>query len=419
MPVMNRRTFLRSAGVCIGLPLLDAMIPPFVRADEKALRPRRMVLIGRGLGMHAPFFFPEKAGKDYEPSRHLKQIQEHREDFTVFSGMSHVGYNIGHTSELCLMTGVPAEFVRTGDIRNSISLDQEVASHVGGHTRYSSLVIGGGMLSWNRKGVQVPSEDQAGRVFKQLFIDGTPEEIAAQIKRIKFGKSVLDGVREQAKSLALSLSPADRTRLDLMLTSIREAEQRLQQDEEWVLKPKPKVSVKPYVDNDAISKRMLDREQRWFELVHLALQTDSTRVISLHCYSHQERLDIEGVELTHHDASHHGQDEKKIQQLGIIEEKEMKLFGELLSKLKSTDEGGKTLLDHTIVFHASNLGNASAHLNDNLPIILAGGGFKHAGHVAFDKKKNTQLSNLFLRMLRQMEIPAERFGASNAVLSEV
>src|SRR6185295_332860 len=204
MKTLNRRTFLRSAGVCIGLPLLDAMLPSGLRADEreKALKPKRLVLIGRGLGMHAPYFFPEKPGKDYEPSRHLKHLQEFRDDFTVFSGMSHVGYNVGHTSELCLMTGVPAEFVRSGDIRNSISLDQEVAARVGGETRYSYLALGGGMLSWNRKGVQVPSEDRAGRVFKQLFIDGTPAEVAEQLKRIQFGYSILDGVRDQARTLA-------------------------------------------------------------------------------------------------------------------------------------------------------------------------------------------------------------------------
>jgi hypothetical protein len=164
---------------------------------------------------------------------------------------------------------------------------------------------------------------------------------------------------------------------------------------------------------------MLERQRQWFDLVHLALQTDSTRVIALWLWSHTERLDLPGVAVTHHDASHHGQDEGKIKQLALIEENEMKLFAEFLGKMKMSNEGGTSLLEQTVVFHGSNLGNASAHTCDNLPIILAGGGFKHAGHVAFDRKNNVPLSNLFVRMLQQMGIESDRFGSSTGILSEV
>jgi len=420
-PTLKRRTFLRAAGVCIGLPLLDAMLPIGLRAEQKAeaLRAKRLLLIGRPLGLYTPFLFPEKAGKDYEPTRYLKPLQDYRQDFTVFSGMSHRGYNAGHGTEAGLLTGVAAEGMRPGDLRNTISLDQEVASRLGSMTRFASLVLGGGDLSWNRKGVKVPSEAQATRVFKQLFIDGTPAEVAREVQKIQTGQSILDGVREQAKSLARTLGPADRQRLDLLLTSIREAEQRLQQDQAWVLKPKPKVTVKPFTDDHVTDQKMLEREQQWFDLAHLALQTDSTRVIALYLWSHVERLDLEGVAISHHDASHHGQDDAKIKQLALIEEAEMKRFANFLGKMKSTSEGATSLLDQTVVFHASNLGNASAHSCDNLPILLAGGGFKHAGHVAFDRKNNAPLSNLFVRMLQQMGIEMERFGSSTGTLSEV
>src|SRR5262245_21115761 len=163
--------------------------------------------------------------------------------------MSHRGYNAGHGTEAGLLTGVGPEGMRPGDLRNTISLDQEVASRLGGETRFASLQLGGGDLSWNRKGVKVPSESQATRAFKALFIDGTPAEVAKEIERIQTGQSILDGVREQAKSLAANLGPADRERLELLLTSIREAEQRLQQDQAWVKKPKPKVSAKPPTDD--------------------------------------------------------------------------------------------------------------------------------------------------------------------------
>src|SRR5262249_14360610 len=149
---------------------------------------------------------------------------------------------------------------------------------------------------------------------------------------------------------------------------------------------KPKVSAKPLTDDFITNQKMLEREQQWFDLVHLALQTDSTRVIALWLWSHTERLDLPRVAITHHDASHHGQDESKLKQLAVIEDAEMKLFAAFLAKIKGTDEAGRSLLEQTVVFYGSNLGNASAHTCDNLPIILAGGGFKHAGHVAFDRK---------------------------------
>jgi len=418
---LDRRTFLRSAGVAIGLPWLDAMVPIGLGAEKKAeaLRSKRMLLIGRGLGLHTPFLFPEKPGKDYEASHYLKPLQEYRSDFTVFSGMSHRGYAAGHGTDVGLFTGVAPEGIRPGDVRNTISLDQEVASRLGSETRYASLNLGGGDISWNRKGVKFPSESRASQVFKNLFIDGTPAEVDREIQRIATGQSILDGVRDQARTLGKTLGPADRERLDLMLSSIREAEQRLQQDQAWVKKPKPKVTVKVMTEDHVTDNKMLERERQWFDLVQLALQTDSTRVIALWLHSHQERLDINGLTLTHHDASHHGQDDAKLQQLALIEEAEMKLFGEFLGKMKKSEEGGRSLLDQTVVFYGSNLGNASAHTCDNLPILLAGGGFKHAGHLAYDRKNNAQLPNLFVRMLQQMGIEMDRFGNSTGTFGDV
>jgi hypothetical protein len=417
---MSRRTFLRSTGVSIGLPLLDAMLPTGLGAERKsaALNPKRALLISRPLGLYAPYFFPERTGADYEPSRYLKLLREHRRDFTVFSGLSHLGYPGGHHTEVALLTGVAPEGVRFNDIRNTISLDQEVASRLGGGTRFPSLSLGGGPTSWNRKGVKLPSEERATQVFKQLFIDGTTEEVAHQVERIQTGQSILDGVRDQARSLGRTLGPADRGRLELMFTAIREAERRLQQDEAWVTRPKPKVRAKPFTDDYISDLRMLDRQHQWFDLVHLALQTDSTRVIALWIWSYG-RPELPEVAIGHHDATHHGQDEGKIKQLASIEEAELKLFARFLTAMKETNESGASLLDQTVVFYGSNMGNASAHTCDNLPVVLAGGEFRHAGHVAFDRKNNKPLCNLFVRMLQQLDIAAERFGTSTGVLNDV
>jgi hypothetical protein len=410
---LDRRTFLRASGVAVALPFLDAMVPAAKAAPE---RPRRMLLVGRPLGLYTPFFFPETAGKDYEPSRYLKLLEPHRGKFTVFSGISH-RYAAGHYAEVGLMTGVHPDHIRPSEIRNGISLDQEVASHLGGKTRFASLVLGGGDMAWNRRGVRVPAQQRATQVFKQLFVRGTAAEEEREMRRIRDGQSILDDVRDQVGSLNNKLGPADRRRLDQYLASVREAEQRLQQDEAWGNTPKPKVDAPvPTVDYSGI--QLVQRSRQWYDLIHLAFQTDSTRVISLHLGS-QERPEIEGVTLAHHDASHHGQDPAKLEQLALIEEAELRVLGEFLEKMAKASEGEHTLLDRTAVFHASNLGNSSSHDNTNLPVLLAGGGFKHAGHVAYDRKNNTLLSNLFVRMLHQMGIEAKSFGASTGVLSEV
>lgn len=417
--LMSRRTLLRSAGVCIGLPLLDAMLPGGLHAEEKAdnLAPHRMVLIGRPLGLHAPHLFPEKAGKDYETTRYLKIMEPLRGDFTVFSGVSHLGYPSGHFTDVALFTGVGPAGVRSDkDIRNTVSLDYFVAEQVGRQTRVPSLVIGGGVpLSWNFKGVANPTLTRVTQLFKQLFIEGTPEEIEKETRKLEDGQSILDGVRGQMKSLAGKVSASDRDRLDLFSTSIREAEQRLQQDQAWTHKPKPKVDYKPQEFDGA---QMVEKQRQWYDIVRLVLQTDTSRVVLL-VLGEGGNPKIPGLTIGHHDASHHGQDEHKIEQLAIVEEAELKAFTDFLTSLKGVNEGGRTLLDKSGVLIASNLGNASAHKTDNLPVILAGGGFKHPGHVAFDRKNNKALSNIYLSMIHKMAIDAPSFGSSTGVMSEL
>ena len=414
--LLSRRTMLRATGVAIALPLLDAMLPSGLRAEEKAkkLAPRRMVLISRPLGAHASFLFPEKAGLDYESTRYLKLLDEHRGRFTLFSGLSHPGH-AHHHSEPGLFTGVAGEFIRSEkDLHNTISLDVLAAEQVGRETRFPCIGLGGAH-SFNRKGVRMPSLGGAEAMFRQLFVDGTPDEIAREVQRLRDGQSILDGVRQQARDLARNLGAGDRERLDTLLTSIREAEERLAQDEAWVNKPKPKVQ---YQTREVRENELIERSRQWYDLVHLALQTDSTRIINLHLGSHIQPK-IEGVNMQHHEASHHGLDDAKIEQLAKIEEAEYRVFNEFLTKMRGSSEGNETLLDRTMVFHGSNLGNASAHTSQNLPIIVAGGGFKHAGHVLYDRQSNRPLSNLYVRMLHQLGIEADKFGTSTGVLGDI
>ncbi len=412
---ISRRTFLRTSGIAIALPFLDAMRPRALASQAKSAAPKRLLLVGRPLGMHAPNLFPESTGRDYTPSRYLKVLEEHRNDFSIFSGMSH-RYGAGHYAEVALFTGVHPDFIRPNEIKNGISLDQEAASRIEGLTRFNSLILGGGSASWNRRGIRLPAEYRISTVFKQLFLEGTPEETAREMRRIKDGRSILDGMRDQLGRLNAKLGQDDRHRVDLYVSSIREAEQRLHQDEMWQRTPKPSVDAKP--PQELSSAQLMERTRQWFDLVHLAFRTDSTRVISLWLNS-QEKPEIPGVTIGHHDASHHGQDPAKLEQLTLIEEAEIRVFGEFLAKLKTCSEDNGTLLDHSSILYASNLGNASNHDNTNLPVILAGGGYKHSGHIALDRQNNTLLSNLFLRILHQMDIPLEKFGAGTSPFTAI
>lgn len=416
-PQLPRREFLRASGIAIGLPFLESLLPRSTSAAKLAqASPPRLVLVGQPLGMYGPHFFPEKPGLDYEPSRYLQLLSERRKQFTVFSGMSH-RYAAGHFAEVALFTGVAPEFIRENDIKNGVSLDQEVAAHLGNRTRFPSLILGGGNVAWNRRGVRLPAESRSTQVFRSLFLAGTAEEEARELRRVRDGQSILDDVGSQIQSLSRKVGQADRRRLDLYLSSVREAEQTLRQDETWRTTPKPKVDVAPPT-NDYGGPQLIERSRQWYQLVRLALQTDSTRVVSLWLGT-QERPEIAGVNLGHHDASHHGQDPAKLEQLALIEEAEIKVFGEFLRQMAEVDEGEKTLLDNTAVLYASNLGNSSSHDNNNLPLLLAGGRFRHQGHIAYDAKNNTRLSNLFVRLLRHMEIEADSFNASNGVVDEI
>lgn len=415
---LERRLMLRSAGVALGLPMLEAMATSTASrsAGELPAEPRRLVLVGQPLGMYGPNFFPQQSGLQYESSRYLSAVERHRSQLTVFSGMSH-HYPAGHFAEVALFTGVAPERIRENDIRNGISLEQEAAGLVGRLTRFPSLVLGGGNASWNGRGVRIPSESRATQVFRRLFLAGTADEEARELQRLRDGQSVLDSVGSQISSLTRRVGRADRQRLELFLGSVREAEQMLQQDEQWAQTPKPSVSMQAPTSEFG-GAQLLERSRQWYGLVHLALQTDSTRCVSLWLGT-QDRPEIPGVNLGHHDASHHGQDPAKLEQLALIEEAEMRVLGEFLDRLSETREDGESLLDRTAVLYASNLGNSSSHDNSNLPVLLAGGRFRHQGHVVSDARNNVRMSNLFVRMLRHMGHEAERFGASDGVISEI
>ena len=417
---LSRRTFLRGAGVTLALPLLEAMTPWRARAAAAAAgtpaSPRRMICINTTLGLHTPNLFPELAGKDYALTPYLEPLAEFRRDFTVFSGLSHPEVDGGHPAELCYLTSAPHP--RADNFKNTISLDQYAIEKLVPDTRFGSLVLASSSsrgLSFTRSGVPIPAEERPSRVFKNMFVDGTPAEVNAQVQRLKQGQSIMDTVREEAQDFQRGLGKPDRKKLDEYFTSVREVEVRMVKAQDWARRPKPKVDAKPPVDI-ASSVEVPARVRLMIDLMHLALQTDSTRFITFALNGLNAVPVIPGVTQDWHNLSHHGQDPAKLAELKVVELQQMKLFGELLAKLKGTPEQGGNLLDRTIVMFGSNLGNASSHDNKNLPIIVAGGGFRHGQHVAFDPKKNPPLGNLYVQFLRRLGAEVNAFGSGNGTI---
>jgi Protein of unknown function (DUF1552) len=414
---LHRRTFLRAAGVAMALPLFD--VPGFrrARAAEGSGVPRRMVCINTPLGLHPAFFFPETAGRDYKPSPYLEVLQDYRDDFTVISGLSHPDVGPSHDSNQSFLTSAPHPERRAG-FRNTISLDQFAADHIYGQTRFPTLTLSceGAGLSWTRSGAPVPTEDWPSSVFAKLFLEGRPEEVQAQARRLADGQSVLDAVRDQARTMKSDLGAGDRDKLDEYFTSVRELEQRLAQAAAWSKRPKPKVDAKPPV-NIQNSADLVGKTRLWFDLIHLALQTDSSRLITLQLLGTSSVPPIPGVNQGHHDLSHHGQDPAKIAQLKILELEKLKTLRDFLAQLRATKEEGESLLDRTMIFFSSNLGDAGKHSVKNMPILLAGGGFKHGQHLAFDENIHPPLCNLYVSMLQRMGIEADKFGSGNATLT--
>ena len=412
---LSRRNFLRAAGVSLALPWLDALAPRAVAAGRGPRR--RMVCVCTPLGLHPPYFFPEKAGKDYALTPYLEVLGDFRDDFTVLSGLSHPEVGHSHDSIFSFLTAAPHPERRAG-FRNRISLDQFAAEHLGGETRFPSLALSceGFSLSWTRSGAIVPSDSFPSSVFARLFLEGRPEEVQAQARRLRDGQSILDTVRDQARAVRPALGADDRDKLDEYFTSVRELEQRLARAEEWSKKPKPKVDAKP-PQNVSNPADLVGKARLMFDLIHLALQTDSTRLVTLLLLGTSQVPPVRGVTLGHHDLSHHGQDPKKIDQLKAVELEKMTTVRDFLAKLKQTKEEGVSLLDRTMVFFSSNLGNASNHSAKNLPVLLAGGGFRHGQHLAFDPKSPPPLSNLYVSMLRRLGIEVDKFGSSTGTLT--
>jgi hypothetical protein len=412
---------LKGTGVALALPLLDVMASPFARATAaSASGARRFFAINQNLGVLPDLFFPADGGRDYTPSPYLQLLQEYRNDFTVMSGVSHPGVDGSHTSDICFLTAAPHP--GSSSFRNTISLDQFIAERIGIQTRYPSLTLAVNTrtrsLSYSGTGVAIPPEDRAAEVFKQLFLQGTPEQVEAQVRQLDTGRSILDAVAGHASELKRKGSTRDRERLDQYFSSVRDLENRLTASRGWEEKPKPVVVEKAPVD-PTDPALYLEKVEIMYNLARLAFETDSTRAITLMLDSVSTPAPtVAGATITdgYHNLSHHGRSDDKRSQLQALDEAHMKLLAILFDSLKAVREDGQTLLDRTMVYFGSNLGDANKHVTTNVPVIFAGGGFKHGQHLMFDTEKNYPLANLFVSVLERLEIPVDRFASATGTM---
>ena len=422
MKPISRRRLFRGLGVSLAVPLLDCMTPVFGSTGRTS--PKRMLLISNNLGVLPEPFFPQDSGADYTLSPYLEELREFRNDFTVFSGLSHPAVFGGHSTENCFLTAA-RDPTRSG-FRNSLSLDQFAAETLGQQTRFPTLNLGVNIdranrsLSWTRDGALLPAEDSPAALYRRMFVQGTETEINRRVDQLRQRGSILDAVAEDTRAFSLRLGSSDRRRLDQYFTSVRELEERLHDAGEWERQAKPTTDHAGPTDVPDKAK-FFEKLKLMLSMAHLALESDSTRIVTLMIDAFATpvfEIDADERSLNdYHNLSHHGKAKDKVAQLTKVDHHHMRLFAELLGSLAQSPDGENDLLQHTMVLYGSNMGNSNTHDNTNLPIILAGGGFTHGQHLAFDRHQNTPLCNLFVSLLQRLGVDADSFASSTGTLT--
>lgn len=404
---LNRRQFLQGTGIALSLPALESFT---LGSSKQQKSPRRLLCVGNHLGFYPGNFFPKEAGKNYVPTSTLKPLETHRDDLTVVSHLDH-GLNGGHKAVQGFLTSIKKEEA-AGFPEKNISLDQAAAEHVGSSTRFPSINTGignGTDMCWTRAGVHVPPVNNPAALFRGLFVNSPQSERKAEHARLKHRASMLDALRDSASALNQTLNAADRDKLDQYLTSVRDVERRLQMSKEWLDRPKPKSPIDDVLDEE---RQQIDEVALFYDLMALALQTDSTRVATF-----ETGLGFRTAELdlgSYHGLSHHGKSPDRIGQLQVVEAFLTTKLSNFISKLKEAQ-----IFDDTLIVFGSGMSDGSIHSNRNLPVLLAGGGLKHQGHVvcSADQRKRVPLSNLWLSILHWFGSEADRFGRSTGTFS--
>lgn len=414
---MNRRHFLRAAGISLALPSLEA----FAVAGEV---PKRLVCVANPFGMLPDGFFPSAEGPFQKLPYLLEPLAAHQKDFTVFSHLDH-GVSGGHIACHSFLSGMRDVEAGQWPNRNQ-SIDQRAAEQVGSKTRFPSLTLSAGptsrgeqalRLSWTRNGINIPAIETTRDLFNRLFKEEDAQSLKSKSESYAVQGSVLDAVQEHAKLLQKRVGTTDREKLDEYFTSVREVELKLEQSEKWIQEPKPDPGI-PMPEDKTITETL----PAFFDLMALALQTDSTRVIALGIPGTLRTTDLD-LGGSYHGFSHHGKDEVLKRGLTVIETFQMQEMARFLAKLKQLkDSQGAPLLDNTTVLFGSGLGNGSSHSNKDLPILVAGGKLRsHGTHYVApeEKSKRVPLCNLYTTLLQGFGVEEDTFNKANGTLNQI
>jgi hypothetical protein len=418
---LNRRRFiLKSLGATLALPALPSLLAS-AAGGNSALQTakgagagaRRFVAVGNLLGYQVKHLFPKTTGAAYESTTLLQPLWENRKLFTVYRGLDH-GLKGGHFAVHSFLSGVLNSEAQNRPAGN-VSLDQFMADEIGHQTRFPSLTVGseggihgGCQIAWTKAGVRVPPISGPAELFDRLFVEDAPDRRDRRQQENRLQASILDTVLVDANRLAKQVNREDKAKLDEYFTSIRDVEKRLELRQRWASQPKPKAPfARPENRNRVQDLPML------YELIALALQTDSTRIATLEIGGDFLPQDL-GIDKSYHGLSHHGNDEAAIKHLIALETYQIQEFNKFIARLAKIEDGGRTLLDSTSVLFGSGIGDANTHRNSDLPIILAGGGYRHGEfkQLPVSGPGKVPLCNLYVDLAQRMGLETSAFGSS-------
>jgi hypothetical protein len=397
-------------GACLALPFLET----FASAAETPRAAQRLICVANPFGMIHDAFFPSGVGPTAALPENLRALEAMRGNFTVFSNLDH-GFGGGHGATHAFLSGVRSSEAASMPNGN-VTLDQFCGDRVMGQTRFPVLNTsagsndGGGVeLSWTRSGVMVPSIQKVSRVFQMLFVDDPAAQASSRAARYDQQGSILDAVNEQAKAMNRRLSGRDQQKLEQYFTSVREVEKSLQEEKAWLSRPRPQVDLKE-PRNGTVTQQL----PILFDLLALALQTDSTRVATIEVPG---AFDVAGVGIEpkgYHAYSHHGKDPALMAGMRKVERYQIEQIARFMQKLAELD-----LLNSTQILFGSGMSDGSAHTNRDLPILLAGGGYSHQTHLAMpaEQGRRVPLCNLFLTMAQRFGVETASFGNSRGTIN--
>ena len=451
---ISRRTVLRGLGAAMALPVLDAMAPigGIARAAAEAAAtgggtssPLRMAAFFLPNGMVMEDWTPAKEGAGFDLPPTLKALESVREQITVLSGLAldnarakGDGPGDHARSAAAFLTGAHPYKTSGSDIKLGVSVDQVAAKAVGNNTRLPSLELGldrGALagncdsgyacayvsnISWSSETTPVPKEVNPSKVFDRLFGPANEREAAEfRAKRLRYRKSILDFVADDAKKLSRGLGRSDQRKLDEFTTSVREIEKRVERDREQQAKAKELAKVPDVKVPDEIPDDIQEHFRLMTDMLVLAFQMDLTRVSTFMVASDgsDRTYRMLGISEGHHTLSHHGNNREKIDQIRKIDKFHVERFAYFLKRLSEIREGEKSLLDNSMVLFGCGIGDGNRHNHHDLPILLAGrgGGTITPGrHLQYEK--NTPLCNLYVSMLDRMGAKTEKFGDSTGAL---